>query len=136
MAGIGAFALGHILYVVGFVSLFDPGRPDLLFWTVTGGLIALGASTELWLSAHTGPLRPLVRIYVGLILGMGICAALPGLPREFLLTGALSFVASDLILSTLIFLGWTARWASYAVWGLYWLAQALIMAGFWQVAAA
>lgn len=135
-AGIGAFALGHILYIVAFLTVGDMGTPDLLFWIVTGALIVLGASTELWLSPHTGPLRPVVRLYVGLILGMGICAALPGLPREFMLTGALCFVASDLILSTLIFLGRTERLASYAVWALYWGAQALLMAGFWQFAIA
>lgn len=134
-AGIGAFALGHILYVVAFLTVFTPGVPDGLFWIVVGVLVALGASTELWLSPHTGELRPVVRVYVGLILSMGLAAAVPGVARAYLLAGAGCFIASDLILSTQIFIRPGGRGPAYAIWALYWGAQALIMAGFWRFAA-
>lgn len=133
-AGIGAFAMGHILYVVAFVTVFEPGAPDALFWAVVVMLVALGASTEVWLAPQTGGLRPVVRVYVGLILSMGIAAALPGVARGYLLAGALCFVASDLILSTQIFIRPGGRGPAYAIWALYWGAQALIMAGFWRFA--
>lgn len=133
-AGIGAFALGHILYILAFVTVFPLDAPDGLFWGVTVALLGLGVSTEVWLSPKTGALRPVVRGYVVLILLMGGCAALPGVPRAYLLTGALCFIGSDLILSTQLFLGKGGRVSSYAVWGLYWAAQALIMAGFWRFA--
>ncbi|WP_319826398.1 lysoplasmalogenase [Thalassovita sp.] len=129
--GIAAFALGHVLYVAAFLTVFPVAAPDGLFWAVVVVLTGLGLSTERWLAPHTGALRWAVRGYVGLILSMGISAALPGVPREWVLTGALCFVASDLILSTLIFLGHAGRVRAYAVWALYYGAQGLIMAGFW-----
>ncbi|THD75654.1 lysoplasmalogenase [Thalassobius vesicularis] len=135
-AGIGAFAAGHILYVVAFLTAFPMGSPDALFWGVAVVLVALGASTEVWLSPQTGALRPAVRGYVVLILSMGICAALPGGPRIWVLSGALCFVASDLILSTQIFIRPGGRGPAVAVWVLYWGAQALLMAGFWTFAQA
>lgn len=135
-AGIGAFALGHICYGLAFVFVLPVGAPDGLFWGVAVVLVLLGLSTERWLAPHTGELRGAVRGYVLLILAMGIAAALPGGPRLWVLAGALSFVASDLILSTQLFLGQGARTGAYAVWGLYWGAQALIMYGFYVFSAA
>jgi uncharacterized membrane protein YhhN len=64
-----------------------------------------------------------------LILAMGVSAALSGGPRLFLLGGALCFIASDLILSTILFLGKGGRLAAFAVWGLYYAAQGLILWG-------
>lgn len=130
-AGIGAFALGHIFYIYAFLTLWPLGVPDPVFVIVTVGLIALGLSTERWLTPRTGALRGAVRGYVVLILMMGIAAAMPGGPRVWVLAGALCFVASDLILSTQLFLGQQGRAGSYAVWGLYWGAQALIFYGIW-----
>ncbi len=134
-AGIGAFALGHVFYVLAFLVVWPIGAPDALFWVVGVALLLLGLSTERWLSPHTGELRAVVRGYVVLILLMGITAALPGGPRVWVLAGALSFVASDLILSTQLFLGRESRTAAHAIWALYWAAQALIMYGFYAFAA-
>lgn len=135
-AGIAAFALGHICYSLAFLFILPVGAPDGLFWGVAIVLVLLGLSTERWLSPHTGELRGAVRVYVLLILGMGIAAALPGGPRLWVLAGALCFVASDLILSTQLFLGRDTRVGAYAVWGLYYGAQALIMYGFYDFSAA
>ena len=128
-AGIGAFALGHVFYVVSFLTLFPMRGADGVFWAVLAGLIGLGLSTEVWLSPRTGALRGAVRGYVVLILAMGVSAALSGGPRLFLLGGALCFIASDLILSTILFLGKGGRLAAFAVWGLYYAAQGLILWG-------
>jgi uncharacterized membrane protein YhhN len=134
-AGIAAFALGHVLYVLAFFTVLPVGAPDLLFWITAAGLVVLGLSTERWLSPHTGDLRGVVRGYVVLILAMGVVAALPWQGRVWVLAGALCFVASDLILATQLFLGGRSRGAAYAIWALYWGAQALIMTGFYVFAA-
>lgn len=127
MAGIGAFALGHILYVVAMVAGFDLSP----VWALSVALIALGLSTERWLAPHTGDMRGPVRGYVVLILSMGIVAAMTGVP--LIIWGALAFIASDLILSVELFRaprGTLARAAPFAIWGLYVLAQALLILGF------
>jgi uncharacterized membrane protein YhhN len=135
-AGVGAFALGHVFYVATFLFVLPVEGPDTWFWLVTLVLILLGASTEVWLSPHTGELRNIVRGYVVLILAMGVAAALPGGPRGWVLAGALCFVASDLILSRQLFLGQSSRVGAHAIWALYWGAQALIMYGVYAYAAA
>jgi uncharacterized membrane protein YhhN len=135
-AGIVAFATGHVFYIVSFLTLWPLSSPDLLFWMVALGLGALGLSTERWLTPHTGALRGAVRVYVVLILAMGISAAVPGGPRLWVLAGALCFVLSDLILSTQLFLAQRGRAGAYAVWGLYCMAQALIIFGIWEFAGA
>lgn len=134
-AGIASFALGHVFYVLAFVLILPVAAPDAVFWLVALGLVALGVSTERWLSPHTGNLRAAVRGYVVLILAMGIAAALPGGPRIWVLSGALCFVGSDLILSRQLFLGRESRNEAHAIWALYWGAQALIMYGFYAFAA-
>ena len=135
-AGIGAFALGHVLYVLAFVTVLPVGAPDLLFWGVAAALIGLGLSTERWLAPHTGGAAAgWCGATVVLILAMGVAAALPWEGRGWVLAGALCFVASDLILSTQLFLGRSSRLGAHAIWALYWGAQALIMTGFYVFAA-
>lgn len=127
MAGIAAFAVGHLLYIAAMLAGFELTQS----WVVPVLLILLGLSTERWLAPHTGELRMPVRVYVVVILAMGITAAWTGAP--LILAGALTFVASDLILSLDLFdrlKGLPKRFAPYAVWGLYVLAQALLIAGF------
>lgn len=134
MAGIGAFALGHILYVAGFFQIFEPE----VFTTpasiaVPLVLILLGLSTEKWLQPHTAELRGPVRIYVGLILIMGCVAAQQPIPQTTVFWGALAFILSDLLLSVQIFIkndGIWGRLGSHLVWLFYYLAQVLIFYGF------
>ncbi len=127
MAGIGAFAAGHLLYIAAMVGQEPLGPAYLL----PLALLVLAVSTEFWLAPHTGALRWPVRGYVAVIVAMGIVAALTG--QEWLIAGALTFVASDLILSLQIFdrlTGWPARAAPFAIWGLYVAAQLLLALGF------
>ena len=127
MAGIGAFALGHVLYIAAMI-----GQGGLApAYGLPAALILLALSTEWWLAPHTGELRWPVRVYVVLIVAMGIAAALTG--RALFIAGALAFVASDLILSLELFdrlHGAAARVAPFAIWGLYIVAQALLAVGF------
>lgn len=109
LAGMAAFGLGHLIYALAMVLR----AADLGFDAVSGaeialivGLLALLASTELWLAPRTGRLRQPVRAYVVLI---GIMAAaaivLPANPGQAeLRIGAALFVLSDLLLALQLFL--------------------------------
>ncbi|SLN57891.1 YhhN-like protein [Falsiruegeria litorea R37] len=131
MAGIGAFALGHLAYIVVFltqptsdVALIAANLLPLL------ALIGFGAAMAVLLPPRAGELRGPVLAYIPIILGMGIAAlALPATgPLIWVFPAAMSFVASDLILATEKFLLPTGhpllRITPYAVWPLYWGAQA------------
>ncbi|SDN43813.1 Uncharacterized membrane protein YhhN [Lutimaribacter pacificus] len=126
-AGIGAFALGHLLYIAAMAGQ----GPLVPGYVLPAALLALALSTEYWLAPHTGGLRWPVRIYVAIIVAMGIVAALTG--RGWLIAGSLVFIASDLILSLQLFGrlgGVPARVAPFAIWGLYIAAQVLLAVGF------
>ena len=133
-AGIAAFALGHVLYVVAFWLQFSPSLfADQLALVLPLLLVLLGLTTERWLMPRTGDLRPAVRIYVLLILLMGCLAAQQPIPRDTILLGALAFILSDLLLSLQLFVtnrGLFGRLAPFAVWFFYYAAQVLIIAGF------
>lgn len=131
MAGIGAFAAGHLAYIALFLSnpasdaalIFD--RPGI-FWT----LIILGIVAAALLAPRAGDLKIPVLGYIPIILGMGVTVlALPEAGAlRWALPAALAFIASDLILATEKFLlpaGHPAlRVTPFMIWILYWCAQA------------
>ncbi|WP_164660000.1 lysoplasmalogenase [Tropicibacter sp. Alg240-R139] len=131
MAGIGAFALGHLAYVAVFLS-----HPTSDLALVSAQLLPLavlvgfGVAMAILLPPRAGELRGPVLAYIPIILGMGIAAlALPQAgPLVWVFPAAMSFVASDLILATEKFLlrpeHPLLRVTPYAVWPLYWGAQA------------
>lgn len=131
MAGIGAFALGHLTYIAVF--LLHPASDLLLIGAqvlpVTA-LIGLGVAMAFLLPPRAGTLRGPVLTYIPIILGMGVAAlALPQSgPLVWVFPAAISFVASDLILATEKFLLRPGhpllRITPYGVWPLYWGAQA------------
>lgn len=136
LKGVASFALAHAVYVALFAGL--PGGAGLmaLSWPRLGGvvgLLALAASTPVWLLPHAGPLKAPVAGYVGIITAMGIAAL--HLAGDFspAAIGAALFLGSDLILSVQLFrlrAGSLAyRAARQAVWPLYWGGQALIAFG-------
>ena len=126
MAGIGAFALGHLLYVLAFVQGFALHAP----LAAALALVALGLSTRWWLLPHAGALRGPVAGYVLVILAMGVAAAATG--QAWLMLGAGLFILSDLVLAVELFrrpAGLAGRLAPYAIWGLYIAGQAGLIAG-------
>lgn len=133
-AGVGAFAIGHILCVIAFAVQFGPHfGGDALAWAVPLALIGLGLSTEFWLAPRTGGMKIPVRFYVVLIMTMGAMAAQLPIPRATILAGALSFILSDLILSVELFVlsgGIFGRIAPFLIWFFYYAAQALLFMGF------
>ncbi len=137
MAGIGAFAAGHIAYIALFLS-HPASAADLIldrpgiFWS----LILLGVVVITILPPRAGDLKVPVLIYIPIILGMGISVlSLP--PTGMLvwaLPAALAFIASDLVLATEEFLlppnHPALKLTPYAIWPLYWVAQAGLLIAF------
>lgn len=136
-AGLGAFLLGHLAYVVGIATVEPPGR-----WLGDAGWLAavpigmsLGALVVLW--PRLGALRIPVIAYIATICAMviaavaaGRCAPLPEANRHRLLAGAVAFFASDLAVARERFV---ARGLLNKLWGLpaYYAGQLLIA---WSIA--
>lgn len=128
LAGMGAFAAGHLAYVAAFIE-FGAGPPPVLAALI---LLVLAGSTELWLAPRTGALKAPVRGYVGVIVLMALAAL--GLPARHgeLQAGAVLFLLSDLVLAVEIFVladGPARRAARHLLWAFYWSGQALILWG-------
>lgn len=128
LAGMAAFALGHLAYAALFVAGMSGGAG----WPVTLAVLALALSTEVWLAPHTGALRWPVRGYVVVITVMLWTAVSPSLAPAWpwVALGALLFAASDLLLGVERFVLHSPRpraVASVLLWPLYWLAQVLIV---------
>lgn len=131
MAGIAAFAAGHLANIALFLTrdASDPAlilNQPVIFWT----LLVLGIVMATLLTPRAGALKGPVLAYIPIILGMGIAVlALPNTaPLRWALPAALGFIASDLILATEKFLlpktHPALRLTPYMIWPLYWAAQA------------
>lgn len=131
LAGMAAFAAGHLAYAVAFRGWMGPGvAPWQIAALITLALLIL--STEVWLAPRTADLRAPVRGYALIIGAMAALALL--LPPAGLITalGAALFVLSDTLLALRLFVAGTlaARLAlGAAVWPAYWLGQYLILRG-------
>ncbi|HEX6240269.1 MAG TPA: lysoplasmalogenase [Polyangiales bacterium] len=95
-AGIGAFGVGHALYIVAAYVALDGALPPA--WTTALLVPSLGAYA--WLYPHLGAMRVAVGVYVALITAMvayalALYLAAPGFGAWFL-AGATLFYASDL----------------------------------------
>ena len=128
LAGMMAFAAGHLAYLVAFIDL-GAQWPD---WRAIVTMLVLAGAIEIWVVPHTGSLRWPVRGYILVIVAMALAAM--GLPAEatVLIWGVAFFVASDAILSVETFVmreGPRKRLASRALWLFYWSGQALIAIG-------
>ena len=139
MSGVGAFAAGHLVYAALFLTdpASDPSRLTALPHALVDLLlIAIGLIAALLLNARAGALRGPVLGYIPVILGMGLAAlTVPAEgPHALILPAAMAFIASDLILAAEKFLlppgHPLLKPAPYAIWVLYWTAQAGFFAAF------
>ncbi|WP_323776157.1 lysoplasmalogenase [Leisingera sp.] len=136
MAGVGAFAAGHLVYAVLFLTrdASDPARllqmPGVVIAMV---LLGLGLGMARFLAPRAGALKGPVLAYIPVILGMG-AAALTLPPGTWVFAAACAFMLSDMILAAETFVLSAEhplrRIAPYAVWLLYWGAQAGFLAVF------
>ena len=131
MAGIGAFAAGHLAYIALFLT--HPASQTGLILTqpaIFWSLLVLGVVMATLLTPRAGDLKGPVLAYIPIILGMGVAVlSLPDAGAlRWALPAAMAFIASDLILATEKFLlpakHPALRLTPYLVWPLYWGAQA------------
>lgn len=139
LAGVAAFAFGHIAYAVHFLALLPPlgdlGPLGQLYPVLA--LVALWLSTEGWLIPRTKTLRWPVRGYVAVIFTMGILATL--IPARLapegvahIRLGVALFILSDTLLALRLFVVRKPAFQqalSLALWPAYWIGQALIVEG-------
>ena len=98
LAGIGAFLLAHVAYVVAFLSL---GITPSVGAAGLAGVSVIAAFIWRWLGPHTGKLKPAVAAYIIVITCM-VAAAIGAAgfdvhwARTGLLLAAIAFFLSDL----------------------------------------
>lgn len=129
LIGLIGFALAHLAYLFGFALDLPAALSALPLWPSLL-LITFGLSAFLWLDPYTGDLQWPVRVYVGLILAMVLCAwAVPG--AMLVAFGALLFLISDSVLALARFRleGRMAGITQPTVWVTYALAQLFITLG-------
>jgi uncharacterized membrane protein YhhN len=129
LAGMAAFAIGHLAYALFFVGGVGWGVFDWRIGAVLA-LLGLAATTELWLAPRTDALHWPVRGYVVVITLMGIAALGQNAPVLWL--GAGLFILSDVLLALALFVFPTAAWRwvmAVTLWPAYWIGQFLILQG-------
>ncbi|WP_193174689.1 lysoplasmalogenase [Oricola nitratireducens] len=133
LAGLVAFLLGHIAYIVLF-SMLPETAATLPVWLRTAIIavvifVALAMAAMLWQAA--GNLRWPVMIYIMAVVAMASSAVTNG--GGLITAGALSFMASDTILATERFMmkpdAPGRAFTGPAVWITYFAAQLLILFG-------
>ncbi|WP_371228726.1 lysoplasmalogenase [Roseovarius sp. 2305UL8-3] len=128
LAGVAAFAAGHIAYIVLFISHPASDSAGVPVWAIAV-LFLFAAIMMALLYRHAGSLRFAVLAYVLVIAGMGVAAmSVPSSGALWLaLPAALMFMASDTVLATEMFLLRSdhplRKVTPFIVWALYWLAQ-------------
>lgn len=137
MGGLVAFLLGHLAYVALFM-LGGSGIDAVTGWRMALAVVMIlavaGSIATLWRGVP-GALKLPVVVYSLAILGMGIASLT--VPNPVVTLGAVLFMASDSLLAIGRFRGDLAEgrgWMPYAVWALYYLAQAIITLGVLAIA--
>lgn len=139
LPGLGSFLIGHLCFVILFVS---HGEGHEVFSIEVWRLAALAF---LWVLAihvtrkllpNLGDMKIPVLAYITVIIAMGLAALqLPLVwPVSLAIPGAAMFIASDMILSVELFImrddSPARRLSAPSLWFLYWGGQSLIAAAF------
>lgn len=131
LAGLVAFLLGHLAYVVAFAEVAPPTAWATSPWALAPVLVA--AIVLPWLWPHLGRMKGPVLAYLAVITAMvvGAIAAYAAAGSLLLLTGAIAFFASDLAVARERFV---RRTFANKAWGLpaYYGGQLLLA---WSAAA-
>ncbi len=122
VTGAAIFAVGHVVAI----TLYLRNRRKTPFAAVTGPLLILATLAAAMLYAPADMRAP-VGVYT---LFLACMAASAGISRfQLAVTGALLFLASDLLIFARMEHLAAASWASLAIWLLYFAGQALIAWG-------
>jgi len=126
--GIGAFGLGHIVYILLFADVLRRSASRGLPGYLAAAILAIfGAIMLVALQPHFGELRIPASIYNAIIMLMAILAVLGRAPALAII-GALLFVVSDSVLAWRMFAD-ALPWGGPVVWVTYYLGQAGIAVG-------
>ncbi len=126
LLGLVSFAIAHVAYVVAMIEFADTIRAVPAVALIVFALAMAGV-----LRPRAGSLRVPVQIYVGVITAMGVAAvSLPG-ARWMSTLAAMSFVLSDSVLATELFVlgkdDARRRMTRHVIWFTYYAAQALFL---------
>jgi uncharacterized membrane protein YhhN len=136
VAGLSAFLLAHLVYIVLFVrGSRRPAGVTLFRAAAALAVFAGGASVAAWIWPDLGALRVPVAAYMGVLLAMAVAAQLGDFATPLVAIGAALFVASDSMIGVETFKGRFAG-SGPLIWSTYYLAQAAITAGWLRRAAA
>lgn len=130
LAGMAAFALGHLAYIAAFLPLIAAEPMQIAAATGLAALLLL--SCRFWLWPHAQGLAGPVAAYSGVIAAMLAAAFMLGPGHLAIQTGAALFTLSDVLLALRLFRTTDAakrRLLSHLLWPAYWLGQALILSG-------
>lgn len=139
LAGVGAFSLGHVAYIILFLSQPAAQIEQLIEGPkayILAGLVILAVGMARVLLPRAGDLAGAVVAYIPVICGMGIAALmLPfGGQWMWLLPGALLFVVSDFVLALEMFVlpksAMLRRFTPFVIWLTYWGAQFCLLSSF------
>lgn len=126
-AGIGAFGVGHLIYLSIFANRIRMGGLRTVGWPVAIAAVVAGLAMLLWLRPHMGEVQTPATIYNLIIIVMVASACLARGPMLAPL-GALLFFLSDAILATRMFVG-APDWSGPMVWIFYFGGQVLLAVG-------
>lgn len=121
LVGMGCFALGHVFYCTAYVLFASPRLISLIVFGILSLLLLLVFP---WAKKHSGGRNILPFFAYGLVLCLMLALAV--LQKPLLLTGAILFVISDLMLGIRMAKGIPGRIYDYLCLGCYYLAQCFI----------
>ena len=126
LEGAAAFLVGHIVAII----LYLRNRRNALSlsqkWLATL-VLPLAVLIAVWSVPIES--RPIVGIYTGFVAAMAAAAWISRFPRYRTGIGAMMFVASDLLIFARMGPLAADSWVGFAVWGLYFGGQLLIVLG-------
>lgn len=129
MPAIISFGIGHLLYIIIFVTNFASLEKITFLRIQIAALLAAFAAFGLywfWPQVTTQPL--LIQVYAGTILVMGLLAVVSRYPILMVASGSLLFIISDALLGSGMFLD-VSHGLEWAVWPTYYIGQFLIALG-------
>ena len=129
-AGIGAFALGHVLYLCAFYALEKPRRQDLWFFLPLAAVSMFVVAGTPWITIEDALLKKLLLGYAVIIAAMvgkalSNLLARPGRARALMALGSVMFWFSDLVLAVDMF-GQSSRLTWILCSYVYWPAQSIL----------
>jgi uncharacterized membrane protein YhhN len=129
-AGLAAFLLAHLTYIVLFVrNRARPFHPGLARSFAALAVVAASAALSAWIVPSVGGLAVPVILYICAVTAMVSTAILTQRESSWVPSGALLFLLSDSLLAINKFKNPVPLHA-YLVWGTYYLAQCGIATGF------